>query len=133
MVFLDGGSFMSRKMQSCRGCSEYRTLTRRRFMEQARAAVGRAVTTPVWLPRVVLAGDENTDRDTLVVVFLYGAMDGLTSVVPYGDPNLYSPTLRPTLVVPPPGETNGAVDLDGFFGLRVSERPVGDRPCHRVA
>jgi len=93
-------------------------------MQGARAAVGAAATAPAWLPRVVLAGNENTDRDTLVVVFLRGGIDGLTAVAPYGDPNLYSPSLRPNIVVRPPGEPNGATDLDGFFGLAPAMAPL---------
>ncbi|MEM8713748.1 MAG: DUF1501 domain-containing protein, partial [Planctomycetota bacterium] len=54
-------------------------------------------------------------RPTLVGVFLRGAIDGLSVVVPYGDADLYSH--RPTLAVQPPGMTDGALDLDGFFGL----------------
>ncbi len=58
------------------------------------------------------------DKDVYVQIFLRGAMDGLTTVVPYADGDLY--TARPTLAVPPPGQTNGALDLDGFFGLAPS-------------
>lgn len=55
------------------------------------------------------------NRDFFVQIFLRGAMDGLTTVYPHGDPD-YAPN-RPTLAVPPPGSLAGAVDLDGFFGL----------------
>lgn len=54
-------------------------------------------------------------RPVLVQLFLRGAMDGLTTVVPYGDGDYYA--ARPTLAVPPPGAPNGARDLDGFFAL----------------
>ncbi len=54
-------------------------------------------------------------RDVLISVFMHGGMDGLTAVVPYGDPDLYN--LRPTLAIQPPGSTDGALDLDGFFGF----------------
>lgn len=50
-------------------------------------------------------------RDTLVVVFLRGGMDGLSLVVPTGDADYYAH--RPTIGVP----ANRTVDLDGFFGL----------------
>jgi uncharacterized protein (DUF1501 family) len=91
-------------------------------LEQAQVPL--ALAAYAWLPKIVLAADENTERDTLIVVFLRGGMDGLTTVVPYGDPNLYSPGLRPTIVVPPPGSPNGAVDLDGFFGLAPAMGPL---------
>jgi uncharacterized protein (DUF1501 family) len=54
----------------------------------------------------------------LVVVLLRGALDGLTAAPPYGDPDYAR--LRRELVVPPPGEPNGARKLDGFFGLHPS-------------
>ncbi|NOT02272.1 MAG: DUF1501 domain-containing protein [Phycisphaerales bacterium] len=101
--------------RECRGCREYQELSRRGFLGTAGAATLTAFATPAWLPRISLAGSFQT-RDTLVVVFLRGGMDGLTSIVPYGDPN-YNQALRPTLWVPPPGGANTAVDLDGFFGL----------------
>jgi uncharacterized protein (DUF1501 family) len=53
-----------------------------------------------------------------VVVILRGAMDGLSVVVPYGDPALHA--LRGELVPPPPGQPNGLFDLGGFFGLHPS-------------
>ena len=52
---------------------------------------------------------------TLVVIFLRGGMDGLNFIVPYGDP-AYAP-LRKNIGVAAPGLPNGALDLDGFFGL----------------
>ncbi len=51
----------------------------------------------------------------LIVIFLRGGIDGLNVVVPYGDPNYYN--LRPTIAVLPPGKENGALDLNGYFGL----------------
>ena len=54
-------------------------------------------------------------RPCLVCVFQRGAADGLSMLVPYGEPNYYAS--RPTLAVPPPGVPGGALDLDGQFGL----------------
>lgn len=51
----------------------------------------------------------------LVVILLRGAVDGLNVVVPYGDPNYYR--LRPTIAIPRPGQEDGVIDLDGYFGL----------------
>ena len=56
----------------------------------------------------------NTDR-RFVVINLRGAMDGMTAVVPYGDPALKA--LRAPLVPPGPGQPEGLLDLGGFFGL----------------
>jgi uncharacterized protein (DUF1501 family) len=55
-----------------------------------------------------------TDK-RLVVVILRGALDGMASVVPYGDPGLTA--LRAEIVPPAPGQTDGLLDLGGFFGL----------------
>jgi uncharacterized protein (DUF1501 family) len=49
-------------------------------------------------------------------------MDGLSAVVPYGDPDLYN--ARPTLAIAPPGQTDGAIDLDGFFGFSPACAPL---------
>jgi uncharacterized protein (DUF1501 family) len=54
-------------------------------------------------------------RDILVCVFQRGAADGLNSIIPYGDADYYN--LRPGIAVPPPGQPDGALDLDGFFGI----------------
>ncbi|MDJ0929147.1 MAG: DUF1501 domain-containing protein [Gammaproteobacteria bacterium] len=53
--------------------------------------------------------------DILVCVFQRGAADGMNSIVPYGDDDYYN--LRTRIAVPPPGQVDGALDLDGFFGL----------------
>lgn len=52
---------------------------------------------------------------TLVVIFLRGGMDGLNFIVPFKEANYYK--MRGSIAIPAPGQANGAVDLDGFFGL----------------
>ncbi|MEM6333664.1 MAG: DUF1501 domain-containing protein [Planctomycetota bacterium] len=52
---------------------------------------------------------------TLVVLFLRGGIDGLNLIVPHADPHYHD--LRTNLRIPNPGEENGCIDLDGFFGL----------------
>jgi uncharacterized protein (DUF1501 family) len=61
-------------------------------------------------------------KKVLVTVFQRGAVDGLNMVVPHGDGEYYN--LRPTIAVPRPGKTDGAVDLDGTFGLHPSLKPL---------
>jgi len=61
-------------------------------------------------------------RPTLVVIFQRGGMDGLNAVPPYGDGSYHD--LRPFIGVRAPGEPNGALDLDGFFGLHPSLAPL---------
>ncbi|HEY8026710.1 MAG TPA: DUF1501 domain-containing protein [Burkholderiaceae bacterium] len=51
----------------------------------------------------------------LIVVMMRGAVDGLSVVAPYAEANYYR--MRPTIAVPRPGAENGAIDLDGHFGL----------------
>jgi uncharacterized protein (DUF1501 family) len=47
-----------------------------------------------------------------------GALDGLAAVPPYGDPD-YA-VLRRDVALHPPGTANGALPLNGFFGLHPS-------------
>ncbi|HMT09242.1 MAG TPA: DUF1501 domain-containing protein [Pyrinomonadaceae bacterium] len=54
-------------------------------------------------------------KKVLVTVFMRGAVDGLNMLVPHGDDSYYS--LRPTIAVASPGKADGALDLDGHFGL----------------
>ncbi|MBK9173461.1 MAG: DUF1501 domain-containing protein [Chloracidobacterium sp.] len=54
-------------------------------------------------------------KKVLVTIFQRGAVDGLNMIVPFGDDNYYS--LRRTIAVPAPGKADGAIDLDGHFGL----------------
>jgi uncharacterized protein (DUF1501 family) len=90
----------------------------RRTLLQGSAAL--AATSALAKPARAAAG--GAARPVLIQVFLRGGMDGLTTVVPYGDPALY--TLRPRIAIQPPGAPNGALDLNGFFGLAPSAAPL---------
>ncbi|MFZ6689681.1 DUF1501 domain-containing protein [Undibacterium sp. SXout11W] len=57
----------------------------------------------------------NENQKKLIVIMLRGAIDGLNVVAPFGDPNYAS--LRPTIALGRPGQENGALNLDGYFGL----------------
>jgi len=107
--------------RDCQACEEYRALSRRQLLGGAGAAAA-MFTAPAWLPRVALGAAAGGVRDTLVHVYLRGGSDGLTMCVPYGDPQLY--LRRPTLAIQPPGSPNGAIDLDGFFGLAPAMAPI---------
>src|SRR3954452_11393877 len=61
-------------------------------------------------------------KKVLVTIFQRGAVDGLNMVVPHGDSEYYD--LRPTIAVPKPGKDNGAIDLDGHFGLHPNLQPL---------
>ncbi len=54
----------------------------------------------------------------LVVLFLRGAVDGLSVVAPYADELYYD--YRPSIALNRPGETDGLLDLDSHFGLHPS-------------
>lgn len=103
-------------------CEEYRRLTRRSLLEGSAIASAAMFTAPAWLPRIALGAAGTGTRDTFVHIYLRGGFDALTAVVPYGDAQLY--LRRPTLAVQPPGQPNGAVDLDGFFGLAPGMAPL---------
>jgi uncharacterized protein (DUF1501 family) len=73
------------------------------------------LTSAITLGRASLAvAAAPTDR-RVVVVILRGALDGMSAVVPYGDPALAG--LRGELVPPAPGQPGGLLDLGGFYGL----------------
>jgi uncharacterized protein (DUF1501 family) len=63
-----------------------------------------------------------TSTRRLVVVFMRGAVDGLSLVVPYNEPNYYR--LRSTIAIGKPGDATGALDLDGRFGLHPALAPL---------
>ncbi len=54
----------------------------------------------------------------LIVILLRGAADGLNIVVPYQEADYYAQ--RPTIAIAKPGMPEGALDLDGQFGLHPS-------------
>ena len=58
----------------------------------------------------------------LIVVFLRGAADGLSIVVPYADPAYYQ--ARSSIALGRPGTEGGALDLDGRFGLHPALSPL---------
>jgi uncharacterized protein (DUF1501 family) len=65
---------------------------------------------------------------TLLIVFLRGGIDGLNFIVPHGDPHYYKH--RERIAIGRPGGAEGALDLDGFFGLHPAAgklKPLFDR------
>ena len=67
------------------------------------------------LGRSSLAFADAGGERRFVVIILRGALDGMSAVVPYGDPALAD--LRAKLVPPAPGQPGGMGDLGGFYGL----------------
>ena len=88
-------------------------MRRRNFLTAAGLAAG-GMLLPIgcssWVAQV-----NASNRKRLVVVFLRGAVDGLNIVIPHQASEYYE--ARPTIAVPYPQQQDGALDLDGFFGL----------------
>lgn len=61
-------------------------------------------------------------KKVLVTIFQRGAVDGLNMIVPHGDPVYYN--LRRGIAIPKPNQNEGAVDLDGYFGLHPAMKPL---------
>jgi uncharacterized protein (DUF1501 family) len=91
-------------------------LTRRYFMRASAIAVAGMGAAPSWLVRA--AAPSETHNKILIAIFQRGAADGLNIVVPHFEKRYYE--LRPTIAIQPPGKDNGAIDLDGRFGLHPS-------------
>ncbi|HEX8250518.1 MAG TPA: DUF1501 domain-containing protein [Pyrinomonadaceae bacterium] len=66
--------------------------------------------------------DAKGKRKVLITIFQRGAVDGLNMVVPYGDDSYYE--LRRSIAVQSPNKTDGAINLDGYFGLHPSLKPL---------
>src|SRR5580700_7451273 len=97
--------------------------SRRYFLKQGGVAMVGLSAMPAFLQRAV-AATPMPNKKQLVVLFQRGAADGLNIVVPFGEQNYYR--LRPSIAIPQPrrGGTDAAIDLDGFFGLHPSLRPL---------
>ena len=110
-------------------------LDRRAFLLTSASAAGALATGGLaFMPRVTLAGmpvagarpasgsagagSANAGDGRLVFIILRGALDGLSAVPPYGDPD-YS-RLRCELALGAPGSADGCLRLDGTFGLHPS-------------
>jgi uncharacterized protein (DUF1501 family) len=98
--------------------------TRRSFMKGAALAVLGMGSVPRFLVRTAYAQGTAPRPKILIAVFQRGAVDGLSMVVPHGDPSYYS--LRGSIAVarPSAGSTEATVDLDGFFGLHPAMAPL---------
>ena len=98
--------------------------SRRLFLKHSALAMFGIGSAPAWLGRTLYAADAPARRKKiLVAIFQRGAVDGLNMVVPFGEQSYYD--LRPNLAIPKPnGTPDGAIDLNGFFGLHPSLAPL---------
>jgi uncharacterized protein (DUF1501 family) len=94
--------------------------SRRLFLKSSALAMVGVGATPAWLSRALYGADAPSPRKkVLVAIFQRGAVDGLNVVVPHGEKRYYE--MRPTIAIPRPnGTPDGAIDLDGMFGLHPS-------------
>jgi uncharacterized protein (DUF1501 family) len=88
-------------------------MQRREFLGLGALAAGGAL----LRTRVAFALPDS-GRSRFVLVIMRGALDGLAAVPPLADRDY--PELRREFALRPPGETGGALPLDGFFGLHPS-------------
>ena len=96
-------------------------LSRRVFMKNGGLALLSLGFAPAFLERTVEAAAARRGA-ILITIFQRGAVDGLNMVVPFGERDYY--TARPSIAIPKPGRADGAVDLDGFFGLHPRLAPL---------
>jgi len=97
--------------------------TRRLFLRSSAVALAGVGLAPSWLVRTAAqAGRTSARKKILVAIFQRGAADGLNIVVPFAERRYYD--LRPTIAIPDPTKPNGAIDLDGHFGLHPALRSI---------
>ncbi len=90
-------------------------MQRRNFIQLSLAGAGAATgLLPIGPVRAAGSAAPASSRK-MIVVFLRGAVDGLSVVAPYAEPDYAR--YRPTIALPAPGQTDGLLDLDGHFGL----------------
>ena len=88
--------------------------SRRIFLKNGAFALVTLGFAPSFLARTAFATTRGAKR--LIAIFQRGAVDGLSVVVPFGEPDYYR--VRRSIAVARPGPGDGAaIDLDGFFGL----------------
>jgi uncharacterized protein (DUF1501 family) len=101
------------------GCDDFRR-SRRTFLHGAVAAVGVAVTTSTIGDVITQTayGATAANPNVLVVLSLRGGADGLSMIVPHGDPG-YAPARR-RIALP----RNALLQTDDMFGLHPALRPL---------
>jgi uncharacterized protein (DUF1501 family) len=90
--------------------------SRRSFVQGSTASLISIGTSGMWASRASATTVNENAR--LVIIMLRGAVDGLSVVAPYSEPNYYNS--RPTIAIAKPGETDGLIRLDNMFGLHPS-------------
>jgi len=97
-------------------------MTRRVFLKNGSLAMVSLGFAPAFVARSAQAAEAR--KKILVAIFQRGAVDGLNMVVPFGERAYYAN--RPSIAIPKPNARDGAIDLDGFFGLHPRMTPLAD-------
>jgi uncharacterized protein (DUF1501 family) len=79
---------------------------------------------PRFLVRAAHARETGPRAKVLIAVFQRGAVDGLSMVVPHGDPEYYAARGGIAIPRPAPDSADSTLDLDGFFGLHPALAPM---------
>ena len=99
---------------------------RRVFVRDGALALVTLGLSPSFLRRATFAAERQGARKGKVLICLFqrGAADGISMVVPHGEPAYYA--ARPNIAIPRPRSVSAdaAIDLDGFFGLHPALRPL---------
>jgi uncharacterized protein (DUF1501 family) len=96
--------------------------SRRVFVRNGAFALVSLGFAPSFLARTAFAAGASARSKRLIAIFQRGAVDGLSMIVPFGDKDYYR--ARPGIGIARPGSPDGAIDLDGFFGLNPRLRPL---------
>jgi uncharacterized protein (DUF1501 family) len=96
--------------------------SRRVFLKSGAFALVTLGFAPSFLARTAFAAGATRRAKRLIAIFQRGAVDGLNVVVPFGEAEYYRS--RPTIAIPRPGATDGAISLDGFFGFNPRLAPL---------
>ena len=93
-------------------------MKRRQFIQQAGIFSASSLITVGTNALVSKSIAANPNSKRLIVIFLRGAVDGLSVVVPYTENAYYQ--ARKRIAIPQPDKPGGVLDLDGKFGLHPS-------------
>src|SRR3954469_22950520 len=99
--------------------------SRRVFLKNGGLALVSLGFAPAFMARTAAASAGRSK--ILIAIFQRGAVDGLNMIVPFGERDYYA--ARPSIAIRQPGAPDGAIDLDGFFGLHPrlqSLKPLWD-------
>ena len=99
--------------------------TRRSFMKGGALTLLALGSMPRFLVRTAFAEGRTARPKILVAVFQRGAVDGLSMVVPHGDPAYFAVRGSIAIARPVRGVSETTIDLDGFFGFHPALAPLG--------